>query len=65
MVAASCMKESQSKIKHGNFEVEFLFEHEGCKVYRFYDNDYIYYTDCSGKVEWKASKDKHTQVLTN
>lgn len=31
--------------------VEYLFEHEGCKVYRFSDNGhYVYYTNCNGNV---------------
>jgi hypothetical protein len=33
--------------------VELLFEHEGVKVYRFYDGlDTLYYTDARGSVEW-------------
>ena len=32
------------------FQVEYLFEHEGCRVYRFYDRGgYIYYTNCNGQ----------------
>ena len=33
------------------YKVEYLFEHDGCKVYRFRDSDgYVYFTNCSGKV---------------
>ena len=32
------------------FEVDYLFEHEGCKVYRFYDlGKYVYFTNCNGQ----------------
>ena len=32
------------------YTVEYLFEHEGCKVYRFYDKgNYVYFTNCNGE----------------
>ncbi|MDR3057009.1 MAG: DUF4884 domain-containing protein [Prevotella sp.] len=32
------------------YKVDYLFEHEGCKVYRFYDNGhYVYFTNCNGE----------------
>lgn len=31
------------------YEVEYLFEHDGCKVYRFFDyGNYVYFTNCEG-----------------
>jgi hypothetical protein len=34
-----------------NYVVDFLFEHDGCKVYRFYDRgNYVYFTNCFGDV---------------
>jgi hypothetical protein len=33
-----------------HYEVSYLFEFDGCKVYRFYDNcNYVYFTNCSGE----------------
>jgi hypothetical protein len=33
------------------YEVQYLFEHDGCKVYRFMDyGSYVYFTNCSGSV---------------
>ncbi len=30
-----------------NYVVDFLFEHDGCRVYRFYDRgNYVYFTNC-------------------
>ncbi len=47
LLATSCLKESQSRSHEGiEFEVEFLFEKDGVKMYRFYDNGrYHYYTN--------------------
>ena len=34
-----------------SYKVEYLFEHDGCKVYRFMDmGNYIYFTNCEGDV---------------
>ena len=33
------------------YQVDYLFEHEGCKVYRFNDRgNYVYFTNCTGDV---------------
>jgi phosphoglycerate-specific signal transduction histidine kinase len=33
------------------YNVDYLFEHDGCKVYRFYDRgNYVYFTNCRGDV---------------
>ena len=32
------------------YEVDYLFEHDGCKVYRFLDKGhYVYFTNCNGE----------------
>jgi hypothetical protein len=32
-----------------DYQVSYLFEHGGCKVYRFYDYGHtVYFTNCSG-----------------
>lgn len=34
-----------------SYRVEYLFEHDGCKVYRFMDmGNYVYFTNCQGDV---------------
>ena len=34
---------------NGNVKLELLFEHDGCKVYRFMDfGEPVYYADCRG-----------------
>lgn len=36
---------------NNTYEVSYLFEHDGCKVYRFYDRgNYVYFTNCKGNV---------------
>jgi hypothetical protein len=50
LLFSSCAKEAQESksSSNPNIPVQLLFEHEGCKVYRFYDNGRaIYYSDCS------------------
>lgn len=33
------------------YRVDFLFEYDGCKVYRFNDyGNYVYFTNCNGDV---------------
>ena len=40
----------QPPANNGTYRVDYLFEHEGCKVYRFYDNgNYVYFTNCNGE----------------
>lgn len=39
-------------IMKGDTELEFLFEHDGCKMYKFYDGGRsVYWSDCSGKTQ--------------
>lgn len=65
---SSCKKAPQETVQSGNFEVEYLFEKDGCKAYRFLDGGtYIYYTDCSGKTEYTrtihSGKTHYTQKI--
>jgi hypothetical protein len=48
------------------YEVEFLFEHEGCKVYRFRDlGNYVYFTNCKGDVTNVNSDTTQIKTITN
>lgn len=41
----------EKPVNNSTYRVEYLFEHEGCKVYRFMDmGHYIYFTNCEGDV---------------
>ena len=32
------------------YKIDYLFEHDGCKVYRFHDHgSYVYFTTCNGE----------------
>ena len=38
-------------VNNKSYQVDYLFEHEGCKVYRFQDmGHYVYFTNCAGDV---------------
>lgn len=42
---------SRPSENNDTYKVHYLFEHEGCKVYRFRDNgNYVYFTNCSDNV---------------
>jgi len=47
---------STTKSNNSEYKIELLFEHDGCKVYRFYDGRYVYWTDCKGKMEQSFSE---------
>jgi len=54
VVLTGCYKEAQKKEQTTNseFNLELLFEKDGCKIYRFLDGGRaVYWTDCRGKVE--------------
>ena len=45
------------------YVVEYLFEHDGCKVYRFRDDgNYVYFTNCSGKVTSMENDSTKVQI---
>lgn len=52
LLLTGCAKEpvSTARTDNGGINVELLFTHEGCRVYRFYDSRYHYFTDCRGSV---------------
>lgn len=48
------------------YKVDYLFEHEGCKVYRFYDRgEYVYFTNCNNATTLakKDSADSGIKVI--
>lgn len=50
----SACKKNAIQVIHtdfNNIKLELLFEKDGCKMYRFYDDHYVYWSDCSGRVE--------------
>lgn len=58
--ATACMKQPEEAHSAGNdITVETLFTHDGCTVYRFYDNNWRYFTNCKGRTEWNESCGKN------
>ena len=41
------------------FNVEFLFEVDGCKVYRFEDYRTVQFTNCKGATQWTRNCGKN------
>lgn len=47
------------------YEVSYLFEHDGCKVYRFQDDGrYVYFTNCTGDVTSVENDSTDTKIQT-
>jgi hypothetical protein len=71
VVLSGCVNEAQESVQTGNFTIEFLFEKDGCKMYRFKDGRrYIYWSNCEGKVQadynTKSGKTKdHVETITS
>ncbi|MDL2243697.1 DUF4884 domain-containing protein [Bacteroidales bacterium OttesenSCG-928-J19] len=57
---------TQSKADNNEtYSVDYLFEHEGCKVYRFMDEGrYVYFTNCTGNVS-VATSDSTNYTIQN
>ncbi len=48
---------------NATYKVEYLFEHDGCKVYRFEDKgNYVYFTNCQGDVTSIKNDSTSTRV---
>ena len=62
----SCTKDpvATSSTNNPDVQVSLLFEHDGVKVYRFYDDgSYIYYTDARGSTMWRENRGKTTKPV--
>ena len=44
-----------------SYMIKFLFEHDGCKIYRFYDWDWVYFSNCTGET---IKKTDSTEIRT-
>jgi hypothetical protein len=49
---SSCKGDARESIQDGDFKIDFLFEKDGCKIYRFKDGgEYVYWSNCSGNMQ--------------
>ena len=59
IILSSCEKAGTPAQTDGakhDFDVQFLFETDGVKVYRFWDaGEYIYFTNCNGTTSYNTS----------
>ena len=56
----------RAKAQNNNtYQIDYLFEHDGCKVYRFQDDGrYIYFTNCTGDVTVAKNDSTETKIQT-
>jgi len=59
ILLVGCKKPPEESNSRGEFKVEKLFTHEGCSVYRFYDDRTVYYTNCNGETAYRQSCGKN------
>ena len=53
----------QNPENNDTYYVSYLFEYDGCKVYRFYDQgEYIYFTNCQGDVTSFPNDSTQTRI---
>ena len=51
----------EQPVNNKDYKVDYLFEYDGCKVYRFMDDgEYVYFTNCTGSVS--SFKDDSTSA---
>lgn len=65
---ASCKRDAVSTERKEDFELELLFEKDGCKMYRFWDARWVYWSTCEGQTSWIESNGKTStthEVNTN
>lgn len=63
-----CAGDSIKTEQKGDFNVELLFEKDGCKMYRFKDDGrYVYWSDCRGATSYEEGKhnNRTDQITTN
>lgn len=61
-----CVHNAKESVQNENFTVEFLFEQNGCKMYRFRDGGrYIYWSDCQGRVQTDYSSQSGKTRVTH
>lgn len=54
----------QTAKNNATYTVEYLFEHDGCKVYRFKDDGhYVYFTSCKGETTSIMSDSSGTKYI--
>ena len=56
----------RAKAQNNNtYQVDYLFEHDGCKVYRFQDDGrFVYFTSCTGDVTVIKNDSTDTKIQT-
>lgn len=51
LISCKTPVESMKAENNSDYKVHFLFEHDGCKVYRFFDRGhYVYFSNCTGNI---------------
>lgn len=64
LFSVGCVEKAKESVQNGNFKVDFLFEQNGCKIYRFKDGGrYVYWSDCQGRVQYDVQRKHSTEHI--
>lgn len=56
---------TKSSDNNSTYKISYLFEKDGCKVYRFYDmGHYVYFTNCNSDVTAITNDSLQTRITT-
>ncbi len=51
---------------NSDYKVEYLFQQDGCKIYRFYDRGYyVYFTNCNGQAFFPTDSTHSGRTMGN
>jgi len=65
-IFSGCVKYSKETVQNGDFTIEFLFEYNGCRMYRFKDGGrFIYWSDCQGKIQADYTTQQGKSTVTH
>jgi len=70
IIVAGCFTPGQMPVKtqtpdnNQDYKVDYLFEHDGCKVFRFYDRgNVVYFTNCNGEAIVKTDSTEIRNIV--
>lgn len=56
---------TKSAANNNTYKISYLFEKDGCKVYRFYDmGHYVYFTNCNSDITAITDDSLQTRITT-
>lgn len=62
LVECGVQEQGKENTSNPNIQIDFLFEHDGCRIYRFFDAGKRYFfSDCRGRISGNVSCGKNCE----